>query len=73
VTRPSFEKSVARLEEIVAQLEGDELDLDRALRLFEEGIEHLRAASAALAAADTTLKRLSETASGSLELTDFGA
>ena len=35
-----FEKSLARLEEIVELLEDDgELDLDKALALFEEGVK----------------------------------
>ena len=41
----SFEKNLARLEAIVAQLEGDRLDLDASLKLFEEGVELLRLAS----------------------------
>lgn len=36
---PGFEKSLARLEEIVAALEGEDLDLERSLKLFEEGVE----------------------------------
>lgn len=33
-----FEKSFQQLEKIVQRLEGEELPLDEALRLFEEGI-----------------------------------
>ena len=46
----TFEKHLARLEKIAAELEGD-IELARALTLFEEGIEHLRAASEELAQA----------------------
>lgn len=35
---PSFEKALERLEEIVEKLEGEDLGLDAALALFEEGI-----------------------------------
>ena len=35
--RPSFEKSVARLDEIVARLEKGDVTLDNALAMFEEG------------------------------------
>ena len=38
----SLEARLARLEEIVRRLEGDELELDDALRLFEEAVGHLR-------------------------------
>ena len=49
----SFESNLARLEEIVAQLEGDRLDLNAALGLFEEGIELLRLASGELNETET--------------------
>src|SRR5207249_2985761 len=38
-----------RLEQIVRRLEAPELDLDEALKLFEEGVERLRAARERLA------------------------
>jgi exodeoxyribonuclease VII small subunit len=40
----SFARQLDRLEEIVRQLEGQDLDLDAALKLFEEGVERLREA-----------------------------
>lgn len=33
-----FEEALGRLESIVSQLEGGDLDLEKSLRLFEEGI-----------------------------------
>ena len=45
----SFETRLQRLETIVHELEGDQVDLAHALRLFEEGVECLRAASKELA------------------------
>ncbi len=69
----SFESNLARLEEIVAQLEGDRLDLNAALGLFEEGIELLRLASGELNEAETRVKELIERADGVLELRDLGA
>lgn len=68
----SFEKSLARLEEIVAELDGDGLDLDAALALFEEGVERLRAASAELARAEAQVKQLVERSDGTFDLADFG-
>jgi exodeoxyribonuclease VII small subunit len=69
----TFEESLARLEEIVAELEGEPVALDRALALFEEGIEKLRSASQALARADAGVKRLTETADGLFALDDEDA
>jgi exodeoxyribonuclease VII small subunit len=68
----SFEASLARLEEIVEELESDELDLDRALRLFEEGIEKLRNASGELARADARVKLLVERTDGTFDLNELG-
>ncbi len=69
----SFESSLQRLEEIVGEMESDGLPLDRALALFEEGVEHLRAATAALSRAEASVKVLTERADGVMEVADFGA
>ena len=68
----SFEKNLSRLEQIVAQLEGDKLDLHASLGLFEEGIELLRQASEELNETEAKVKELIERADGVLELRDFG-
>jgi exodeoxyribonuclease VII small subunit len=67
----SFETSMARLDEITARLEAEELDLDAALALFEEGIAELRAASAFLTTAQTRLKQLSESADGVFKVNEL--
>lgn len=67
----SFETNLTRLEEIVGKLETDRLDLDASLKLFEEGIELLRQASAELNQAESRVKELVERADGVLELRDF--
>lgn len=64
----SFEEDVGRLEAIVRDLERDDLDLDRALRLFEEGIARLRTASAALAEANGRVQELVVAADGTFAL-----
>ena len=69
----TFEKSVDRLEEIVHELEQEELDLDRALALFEEGITHLRGATATLSRAEARVQQLVEAADGAFALVEFGA
>jgi exodeoxyribonuclease VII small subunit len=67
----TFENSMARLEQIAARLEDEELDLDAALTLFEEGIAELRAASAFLEKAESRLKQLNEAADGVFKITDL--
>ena len=64
----TFEDRLARLEEIVAELEGDEVELARALALFEEGVECLRGATEELGRVEARVKTLSERADGSFEL-----
>jgi exodeoxyribonuclease VII small subunit len=64
----AFEEDLARIEAIVAQLEREEMPLDRALKLFEEGVEKLRLAAAALADAEGKVQRLVEKADGGVSL-----
>ncbi|MCL2335610.1 MAG: exodeoxyribonuclease VII small subunit [Endomicrobia bacterium] len=44
----SFEKSLKRLEEIVAEMENADPDLDKALSLFSEGVELVKLCSSKL-------------------------
>ncbi len=64
--RGGIEKRIARLEEIVAGLEREELELDDALQLFEEGIAHLRDVRGMLQSAELRVDRLLEEADGTL-------
>ena len=48
----TFASHLTRLDAIVAELERNDLPLDRALELFEEGIAHVRSASEGLAQAE---------------------
>jgi exodeoxyribonuclease VII small subunit len=67
----SFETTLRRLEEIVAELEGDSLDLAQSLKLFEEGIGCLRAASEELQKAEAQVQRLVEREDGTFEVTEL--
>jgi exodeoxyribonuclease VII small subunit len=69
----SLAEQLARLEEIVRQLEDDEVDLDTSLALFEQGVACLREARARLADAQLKVRTVLEEADGSLRLTDFDA
>lgn len=55
---PTLEHRLRRLEKIVRELETEELELDRALALFEEGVAHVREAEAALATAELKVQKL---------------
>ena len=67
----SFESHLNRLEEIVEELDGDEVALERALALFEEGIAHLRSATTELGRLEEKVKVLSEEADGSFSLEEL--
>ena len=60
-----------RLEEIVRLLERDDVDLDQALTLFEEGVRHLKSAKERLTEAEGRVERVLEDASGVLRLTEL--
>jgi exodeoxyribonuclease VII small subunit len=66
----SLEEDLGRLDAIVRALEAEDLDLDRALSLFEEGIERLRAARERLSEAGLRLRQLREAGDG-LKLDDI--
>ncbi len=69
----TFEHSLARLEEIVRDLERNDLTLDQALRLFEEGIAHLRTAGESLRTVDARVQQLVEAADGSFSVVELGS
>ena len=67
----TFEENLERLESIVAELDGDEVALERALALFEEGIAHLRAATSELGRLEDKVKVLTEQADATFALEDL--
>ncbi len=68
----SYERDLARLDEIIGALERNELELDRAIELFEEGVARLRTASESLSKAEAQVKRLVEQSDGSFSLPELG-
>ncbi len=56
----SFEASLSRLEEIVAELERGSLELERSLTLFEEGVTLVKRCEGELDAAIKKVKLLTE-------------
>jgi exodeoxyribonuclease VII small subunit len=54
----SFEDATTRLAQIVAELEGGDLPLERSLALFEEGVRVARAAEQRLDAAERRVEEL---------------
>ncbi|TVR65865.1 MAG: exodeoxyribonuclease VII small subunit [Gemmatimonadales bacterium] len=54
----SLEARLSRLDRIVAELEGGEVELERGLELFEEGVTHLRRTEALLRKAELRVEEL---------------
>ena len=67
----TLDETLARLEEIVARLDEERMELGDALALFEEGVGHLRAAASTLSDAEAHVKRLTELADGAFELEEL--
>ena len=55
---PSLEERLRRLEEILTRLETDEVSLEEALELFEEGVGHVRDAERVLAETELRVEEL---------------
>lgn len=70
MTVMSYEDDLARIETIVSELERDDLELESALVLFEEGVERLRSAASALARVEGKVRVLVENVDGSFDLAD---
>jgi len=66
----TFEERLKRLEAIAAELDAGGVELARALELFEEGVQCLRAAADELARAETSVQRLVERDDGTFDVVD---
>ena len=61
-----FEKAMTRLESIVEELERGDLNIDKSLEIFEEGIKMSRACSKKLNEAETKIEKLMKGEKGDL-------
>ena len=61
-----FEKAIQRLEKIVDDLEKGELDIDKSLEIFEEGIKMSRVCSKKLNEAEAKIAKLTQNQKGEL-------
>jgi exodeoxyribonuclease VII small subunit len=66
-----FEQSLRRLEEIVDKLEDEELELEEAIALFEEGVKLAEACGQRLDAAEKKVTLLLKDRQGTLTQTPF--
>lgn len=68
---PTLAADLARLEEIVRQLEAEDADLDESLALFEEGVQRLRSARDRLTETELKVQAVLEQADGTLRTKDL--
>lgn len=66
----SLEDAMARLEEVVAQLEGEKLPLEKSLKLYEEGIKLASLCAGELESAKRKIQILQQGADGEIEVVD---
>jgi len=69
--KPDFERSLARLEEVVRELENANLSLDEAMKLFEEGVELSRECQKQLEQAEGRVEMLLKKADGKIATEPF--
>src|ERR1700736_394046 len=69
--KPDFERSLARLEEVVRRLESPQLSLDDAMKLFEEGVALSRECQKQLEEAEGRVEILLRKADGTLKAEPF--
>ncbi|HEX2710750.1 MAG TPA: exodeoxyribonuclease VII small subunit [Candidatus Acidoferrales bacterium] len=69
--KPDFERSLARLEELVRRLESANLSLDEAMKLFEEGVELSRECQKQLEEAEGRVEILLKKADGKVVAEPF--
>jgi exodeoxyribonuclease VII small subunit len=73
MAKVDFEKALAKLEQIVAEMEADELDLDQMLAKFKEGVALARACAKRLSEAERTIEMLVKTDDGGVRMEPFEA
>ncbi len=69
--KSDFERSLARLEEVVRRLENANLSLDEAMKLFEEGVELSRECQKQLEQAEGRVEVLLKKADGKMAAEPF--
>lgn len=70
--QPSFEASLARLDEIIALLERDNIELNELMKLYEEGVGLVRSCNQQLDSAEQKVKLLKMSPDGGkILLQDF--
>lgn len=65
-----FEKALARIEQIVDQMESGEIELDKALALYQEGMELMAKCQTTLEETQNKIKKITRDIQGRLKVED---
>jgi len=71
MAEPNFQEQLERLEEIVRRLEAPDLDLDAALKLFEDNLGFPGVRRERLTAAEAKVRQVLATHAGKPKVEDF--
>ena len=71
MSKLKFEKAMTRLENIVDELERGDLDIDKSLEIFEEGIKMSRLCTKKLNEAEAKIQKLTKDKKGELIAVPF--
>lgn len=63
-----FEKALARIEQIVDQMESGEIELDKALALYQEGMQLMASCQATLEETQNKIKKITRDIQGRLKV-----
>lgn len=69
---PTFEEALARLEEIVKELETGSAPLDQSLTMFEEGVQLVKLCGGKLDEAEQRIRILTKNGDGTYDEKPFG-
>ncbi len=67
----SLEEALQRLEDIVAKMDSESIDLEESIALFREGMELTKFCRQQIASAEQKVQEVLEDAEGNLTLEDF--
>ncbi len=70
-TEQTFETAMARLEQVVGDMESDQLPLEDLLKRYEEGIKLVKVCEEKLAAAEKRIEIITRNAAGEPQLEKF--
>ncbi|MGE5315264.1 MAG: exodeoxyribonuclease VII small subunit [Acidobacteriota bacterium] len=70
-TKPTFEESMSRLEEIVEALEQGSAPLEESIALYEEGARLAKELNETLSHAEMRIRQITKNINGETEITDY--